>query len=273
MSSWFNWGRGDDTPCDELPLIFPLDLKKDDFVEIDVINIYQKILTDVIERTQGIKEEQYDLFFDNCVQSESAHGLISLLARAMAFRRQLFLVYNPALGVLRIATPEEQSQIQADYAYQGKSSIGVFLSFVHYLKSDLVRLYSALEYITIASLHKSMNLSVAIQLKMNDLRESTGLADAAQVKAQAQKIAKALGGGRDVLMDAKDVIENAVPDLTAIAASIDYLSEKRAFYLGLPKSYLHGEMTTGIGTTGESDTKATERGLKNYYHSIMPADQ
>lgn len=266
--NWF--GRGsNDTPQDELPLIFPLELKKEQFIEIDCINIFQKILTDVIERTQGVKEEQANLFYDNCLASEASHGLISLLARAMTYRRNLYLVFNPALNVLRQASPEEQSKIIEDYAKQGKSSIGVYISFIHFLKADLVRLYSALEYITIASLHKSMNLSVAIQLKMNDLRQSTGLIDSAEVKSQAQKIAKALGGGRDVLMDAKDVVENVTPDLTSIEATIDYLSEKRAFYLGLPKSYLCGEMTEGIGTTGESDTKATERGLKNYYQSII----
>lgn len=270
MSNWFGWGSNNGgTPQDELPLIFPLSLKQDSFIEIDVINIFQKILTDVIERCQGIKEEHQDLFYDNCMASEAAHGLISLLARAMAYKRNLYLVYTPALNVLRQATPEEQEQIIVDYKKSGKSATGVFISFEHYLKADLVRLYSALEYITIASLHKSMNLSVAIQMKMSDLRQSTGLIDSASVKAQAVTIAKALGNGRDVLIDAKDVIENAVPDLTAIKNTIDYLSEKRAFYLGLPKSYLCGEMTEGIGTTGESDTKATERGLKNYYQSII----
>ena len=268
LGEFFGFGT-DDTPSAELPLIFPLEFTKDQFIEIDVINIFQKILTDVIERTQGIKEEQSNLFYDNCIQSEANHGLISLLARAMTYKRNLYLVYNQALGVLRLANPAEQSKITEDYAKMGKSSAGVYISFQHFLKSDLVRLYSALEYITIASLHKSMNLSVAIQLKMSDLRASTSLSDSAQVKAQAKSIAKSLGGGRDVLMDAKDVIENAVPDLTAIKNTIDYLSEKRAFYLGLPKSYLCGEMTEGIGTTGESDTKATERGLKNYYQSII----
>ena len=268
MAGWFGWGSND-TPSDELPLIFPMELRQDDFIQIDVINIFQKILTDVIERTQGIKEEQADLFYDNCLASEAAHGLISLLARAMAYKRNLYLVYNPALNVLRIASPQEQAQITSDYAVKGESKVGVYISFAHFLKADLVRLYSALEYITIASLHKSMNLSVAIQLKMSDLRQSTGLNDAATVKAQAQIIARSLGKGRDVLMDAKDAIENAVPDLTAVKNTIDYLSEKRAFYLGLPKSYLCGEMTEGIGTTGESDTKATERGLKNYYQSII----
>lgn len=270
MGFGFSWGsKGGNIPDDELPLIFPLKVSKDLFIEIDVMNIFSKILTDVADRTHGLKEEQLELLFDNCVQSEANHGLISLLSKAMAFREDLFLVYNPALPVLRRATPIEIIQIRNDYGKVGTSKAGVWISFAHYLKSDLVKLYSALEYITIASLHKSMNLSSALQLKMNDLRSSTGLNDSAEIRAQAVRIATALGAGKDVLTDAKDVIESSMPDLTAINASIEYLNSKRAFYLGMPCSYLEGEQTSGIGSTGEADTKATERGLKNYFISIM----
>src|SRR6185312_6839825 len=192
MGNWFGWSSGDDKALDELPLIFPLEFTREQFIEIDVMNIYQKILTDVVDRTHGLSDEQSETLWDNCIASEASHGLIALLAKAMAYRRNLYLVYDKALNVLRIASPEEQGQITADYAKQGQSKVGIFISFIHYLKSDLVRLYSALEYLTIGHLHKSMNLSTAIQMKMTDMRQSTGLADKAEVIAQAQRIAKGL---------------------------------------------------------------------------------
>jgi hypothetical protein len=266
--NFFGWGSSD-VDSDELPLIFPLEFKKEQFIEIDVMHIYSKILTDVMERCHGLDDEQQELLWDNCIASEANHGLISLLSRAMTFRRNLFLVYDKALSVLRLANPLEQAQIEADYKKQGSSAAGVFISFQHFLRSDLVRLYSALEYATIAGLHKSMNLSIAMQLKISDLRSSTSLIDSADVKAQAQKIAKSLAHGRDIMIDAKDEVENTLTDLTAVKASIDYLSEKRAFYLGMPASYLTGIQTGGLGSTGEQDTKAVERGLKNYYYSIL----
>lgn len=268
VATWFGWGSNE-VNNQELPFIFPLAFKKELFIEIDVINIYQKILTDVVERTHGLSDEQSELLWDNCLQSESSHGLISVIARAMTFRRELFLVYDKAINIIRKATSDEEVKIREDYKKSSKSSVGVFISFTHYHKSQLVELYSALEYCTIAALHKSMNLSAAIQLKMTDLRQSTGLNDSAEVKAQAVKIARALGNGRDVMLDAKDIIENAVPDISAVEAAIEYLNEKRAFYLGMPASYICGEQTGGIGSTGESDTKAIERGLKNYYNAII----
>jgi hypothetical protein len=133
----------------------------------------------------------------------------------------------------------------------------------------MVKLYIGLEYCTIAALHKSMNLSKATQLKMSDLRSSVSSIDSSDVKAQAQRIAEALAAGRDVLMDAKDSIVNSVPDLTAVKASIEFLLQKLAFYLGMPSAYLSGEQTGGLGTTGEGDQKAIERGLKGYYFSVL----
>ncbi len=268
MSNFFGWGSSE-VNKQELPAIFPLNFKSDDFISIDVIHIYSKILTDVIERTHGLTDVQTALLWDNCIKSESSDGLITMLAKAMTQKRNLFLVFDPALPVLREATNAEAEIIRADYKKFGKSSTGIFVSFENFRKSDLVKLYSALEYCTLTALNKSMGVSSAVQLKMNDLRASTSLADSADVKTQGQAIAQSLSSGKDVMIDAKDIIETAVPDLTAIKESIEYLNEKRSFYLGLPDSYITGEQTGGLGTTGENDTKAIERGLKNYYLSII----
>jgi hypothetical protein len=268
LENWFGWGSSE-VYKQELPDIFPLAFKKQDFIYIDVIHIYSKILTDVIERTHGLSDEQTSLLWDNCLKSESCDGLITMLAKAMTNMRDLFLIYDKALAVIREAKSDEAQQIKEDYKTKNKSALGIYISFGNYKKSELVKLYSALEYCTIASLNKSINLSVAIQLKFTDMRQSTGLNDKAEIKAQAQTMAKSLAEGKDIMLDAKDVVENAVPDLTAIKESIEYLNEKRSFYLGLPDSYICGEQTGGLGDSGEADTKAIERGLKNYFESIV----
>lgn len=267
LSTWFGWRV--DASSEELPVIFPLQLAKKDFIEIDVLNIYQKILTDVLERTQGIPQDIQALLWDSCIQSESKDGLVTMLAKAMSEKKPLFIVYEPALKLVRKATTDEESLIREDYKVKGESTVGIYLSFEKYHRTDMVRLYSALEYYTVSSLNKQSNLSAAIQFKMSDLRTSTGLIDKAEVKAQAKTIAGALANGGDILLDAKDEIITSTPQLDAINQSIEFLNEKRAFYLGMPKSYISGDQTGGIGSTGEGDVKATERGLKNYFFSII----
>jgi hypothetical protein len=267
LTTWFGWRTS--IASEEIPDIFPLAFKKEDFIKIDTVNIYSKILTDVVERVHGMSDDIQSLLWDNCVKSESGDGLITLLSNAMSDKQDLFLVFNKALKVLRKATGPEEAQIKKDYEKSGDSSIGVFISFKNYTRSDMVKLYSGLEYCTVSALNKSSNLSKAIQIKISDLRSSVSLGDSAGAKAQASAIAKALSEGKDVMCDAKDIIETAKPDLTSVKEAILFLNQKRSLYLGLPESYINGEQTAGLGATGEGDTKAVERGLKNYYFSII----
>lgn len=267
LSTIFRWGSAQQD--EELPEIFPIPVLLADFIKVDVVTLYSKILTDTLERIHGFSDDELELMWDNCVQSNSSEGLVTRLAKAISEKQELFLIYDPALNVIRLATDAEKGEIKADYAKQGESSKGVFISFKNYVRSDMVKLYCGLEYCAIASLHKSMNLSKAIQFKMNDMRASVGLTDKAEIKAQVKVIAKALAAGKDVVIDGKDMIETSVPDLTATKESVQFIDTKLALYLGMPESYLTGEQTGGLGTTGENDTKAVERGLKAYYFSIL----
>lgn len=257
------------TPENELPEIFPLPVAMAAFIQTDVVTIYSKILTDVLERTQGLTPEQSNSLYDNCVKSNASDGLITLLSKAMTDKADLFIVYEKAVGVVRRATGTEQNEIRSDYEKQAKSSKGIFVSFKNFTRADMVKLYSALEYCTVASLYKSMNVAKATQLKFHELRANVSLNDSSIAKEQAQRLAKALSEGKDVMLDEKDSIENATPDTSSTEASMKFLNHKRAFYLGMPASYLTGEQTGGLSTTGEGDQKAVERGLKNYFTSIM----
>lgn len=271
LSTWFNWNNivSPSGNSEELPDIFPLNFRSEQFVQTDVVSIYTKILTDVIERTHGLPDDIQALLWDNCLKSEISEGLVTMLANAMTDKKDLFLVYEQDVKVLRLATQKEKTLIESDYKKNGESNVGVFISFKNYVRSDMVKLYSGLEFCSVGSLHKTMKLSAAIQIKLKDLRASTSLTDSAAVRLQASSIARGLASGKDVMLDAEDLIETSKPDLTATKEAILFLNQKRSFYLGMPASYISGELTGGIGSTGENDTKAIERGLKNYYFAIV----
>lgn len=253
----------------DLPDIFPLSCSEKDFVRTDTLTLFTKILTDVIERTEGINDAVMPLLWDNCLQSESNKGLVQLLADAISQKNDLFLVWDKTLKVLREATNDEKIKIREDYKRQAKSPIGIFVSFKNYLRADMIKLYSALEYAIVASLSKNMNLSKAIMIKIKDLRGSVNLTDAARAQSQAGKIANLLAKGKDIYTDAGDTVETATPDLDATREAMSFLDSKRSFYLGLPNSYLTGESPKGLGDSGQGESKAIDRGLKIYYFSIV----
>jgi hypothetical protein len=244
------------TPCDA-------------FIKTDLIATYLKILTDCAERTHGLSDEQGKLLWDSCVQSDSADGIITMLAEAMLAKAKLFLVYSPSVKVVRRATATEASQIAADYEKAGFSKIGVFVSFEKFRLTDVLKIYSALEYCILSSLHKTVNIAKAVQLKMSELRSSVALADADVAADQARSIADALRKGDDILIDAKDSVETSTPDTAPTEKAIGFLDAKRAFYLRLPLAYISGLQTGGLGSTGEADARAVERGLASYFVSIL----
>jgi hypothetical protein len=222
-----------------------------------------------MERPHGLSEKQTPVLWDSCVQSEASSGLITLLAEAMTKKTELFLVYLPGTGVLRKATLEEQEKIRADYKERAESKLGVFVSFKNYRRTDMLEIYSSFEYCVLSSLNKSLNLAKAVQIKINDLRTSVSLADSAVAKAQAKSIAQSLKNGNDILLDGKDEVVTATIDTAPTEKAIGFLDAKRAFILGLPLAYVTGEQTGGIGSTGEADMRAVERGLKQYFESVL----
>lgn len=253
----------------ELPAIYSLSLKSEDFIRSDLLATYTKILTDVVERMHGLPKEKEPLLWDNCVQSEATVGLVTFLAEAMVSLNDLFLVYIPSVKVLRKADPSEQAQITADYKKSGESSKGIYISFKRYRRTEMLKIYSELEYCVLASLYKTVNISKAVQVKISELRKSVSLADADKAVAQGVEIADALRAGLDVMLDAGDTITTSTPEIGPTEKAIGFLDAKKSFILGLPIAYVTGLQTGGLGSTGEADMRAVERGLKQYFVSII----
>lgn len=265
----FNFFKASNSETAELPEIFPLNVVQKDFIRMDIVSTYIKILTDCIERVHGLKKEFDPALWDNCVQTDANEGLITLIANAMADQKDLFLVYVASVKVLRKATSQEEEKIRKDYKDKGDSDTGVYISFKKYRRTEMLLVYSGFEYCILGSLNKTLNISKAVQIKINDLRASVSLADSEVAKAQGKAIADALAKGKDVMLDVKDEITTASPDTSSTEKAIGFLDAKRAFILGLPISYVSGLQTPGIGSTGEADMRAVERGLKQYFVSII----
>lgn len=274
--SWFDFSKlFNKEPSTELPEIFPVPISERDFVSIDIQAIYSRILTDVFERTDGIKEEQIPLLWDNCLGSETQDGLVSLLAKSMRDKSELFIVYFEDLKVIRKADSTEQAKIKEGYKSKAEpvrldtGGVGIYVTFKSLTKTDMLKFYSALEYCGLGGVWKQGNIAKALQMKFKGMRGNVSLADSGDVKEQASALAKGLGQGRDIAIDAEDIIDTAKPDLTASNAMLQLVANKRSLYLGLPASYILGEQSTGLSDSGKADTKAVERGLRAYYFSIV----
>lgn len=274
--AWYDFTKlFSNEPSAELPEIFPVPIKEQDFVSIDVQAIYTRILTDVFERTDGLSDEEQQLLWDNCLGSEVPDGLVTLLAKAMRDKSELFIVYFKNLKVIRKADGTEQTAIRDGYKKKAEpvpvddGGVGIFVSFRGMTKTDMIKFYSALEYCGIGGVWKQGNISKALQMKFKGMRGNISVSDSDNPKNQATALAKGLGSGKDIAIDGDDSVETAKPDLTASQSMLELVAQKRSFYLGLPASYILGEQTKGLSDTGKADAKAVERGLRAYFFSIV----
>lgn len=253
----------------ELPELFSMPCLLNDFVKADIETIYARILTDVLERTDGVPDAAQQVLWDNCLASESKEGLVTMLSKAMYNKSDLFIVYRSDLGVIRPADQSEQNIIKEDYKKTGSSTTGIYVSFKNYNRTDMIKIYSHLEYYSVHSLYKSMNLAKAIQLKFKDLRASVGSDDREMAVADAKALAEALKAGKEIAMDGEDSVTTTTANTEAAEKATTFIDKKRCFYLGLPQSWMTGDYQKGLSDSGEGDAKAVERGLKGYFFSII----
>lgn len=269
IQSILGFGSKGSTSSHKLGTLFNLKISQENFTKTELQSLYNRILTDVLERTEGLDDNIQNLLSDNCLMSEIKKGPISLIAEAMFLKSEIFLVYEKSTELVRKADTAEQQQIKKDYIDKNSSDVGVYLSFQHFGVNDMLKLYADLKYVAIVSLNKNLNMSSAIQYKASELRASVAANDAGEIEKQAKKIVEALNGGNAVLIDGADSVETSIADLQAYKEARETIAEEQGLLLGLPKSYVMGELTGGLGDSGQSDAKAIERGLKTFYVSIL----
>lgn len=248
--------------------IFQFDFIESEFNHVDICTTYKKILTDTLDKVRGI-DNLTSMLFDSCVMNREQEGLISMLADAMARKAELFLVYEKNIDVLRKANSQEESQIRKDYEKKTSSTIGTYINFKNYSRTDLLKVFSSFEFYTLGNLHKLLKISEALGLKLEGMRRDIGESDSDLAAEQAREIVKAITSGQGFMIDAGDSIELPSPSVDSTKETINFINQKRAYILDMPTSYIDGEQTSGIGSTGEQDTRAVERGLKIYFNTIL----
>ncbi|MDR3050006.1 MAG: hypothetical protein LBV16_09295 [Elusimicrobiota bacterium] len=256
------------------PFDFSKSISKALFIEYALENIYRKILTDCYAKSQGISDKNKVFYWDSVVKSwgksAAGAGLITMLSKCMAKKADLFLTFKES--VLREANSSEQKEIENGFKNKDNKaavSNGFWFSFTDYTLTDILKVLYLFQYLILASAHTGMNVAKAVQLKIHELRNTIAYSEKDQAAEQAIAIMSGLKSGKAVLLDALDKIENAAVDMKSTETAIAFVNNLISFYLNMPLSYINGQLTTGISTTGESDNIAVERGLEAFFNSIF----
>lgn len=271
MVNFFGFGNlFSDSKSTEIDLKSPfcLKIKREHFANIKTEKLFEKILQRCYSRSEGAKDEKkIASLFDSSESSSSPRGLISMLAKAMTDKKEMAIIYDS--GVIREADYQEKQQIKADYANKTQSSKGILVNFTRYCLTDLVREYMGMIYDVLVSMNTQVGLAKSLQIKVSNLRPTVSAAGKEEPIKQAQEINEALKSGNSVLLDKNDEVQVLTLNAEAVKNAITLINSQLASDLGMPLSFVNGELTTGMSATGEADANAEEYGLQDYFNSIF----
>jgi hypothetical protein len=261
---WFNNSGVNNSLITELDNPYSLNILAVKYVECEIKNIYQKILMECYNHSVNLPESK--IYFNSCLENENNSGLIILLANSMLNMGKLYLIREEE--IIRKADVAEQQKIQNDYSTIGRSDIGIYCSFKNFDKTILLKVYYAILFNVFQTVNTQMGLSSSLQLGVAGLRDLIGLDSKDKAKAQAKEISDALKAGKGVIKDVQDIFSTTQTDISPVNASIDIINKRISSCLGMPISYLTGELSAGLSSTGEGDIEKFEEGLQVYFYSI-----
>lgn len=250
----------------QLDIRFPWDLAQKDFTEWFCKNLYRKVLLDCYARAADFPQKKESVLWDSVVNTQSARGLVSILAEGMTdTEHEVYLLYvnntvRPAL------TEEERQAILNDLT----GDHGIILSFKDFYQTKILKQLAALLFCALKNANTGLHLSQSVILKISGLRENISVLNSQGPTAQAKALVQALTqDGKGAMLDSGDLIETPPFDPEPMEKTLDVIFGLISLSTGLPRSYVDGLVNSGLSDTGEADSLAVERALSFYFNSIF----
>ena len=203
------------------------------------------------------------------------NGTIPLVAKAMTQMRKIYLVYRESAGLVRVATLEEQQEIDKHYKdYQNTVSKlnnddrGMILDFSKYELTRLIKCYMSLLYAVLDSANTQVNLARSLQIKIDKLRENISVLTSEDAIKQANQINDALKAGNSILLSSMDEVIQTAINSESTAKAIEIFNTALASDLGLSLSFVSGALTSGMSATGDADINYEDTGIKDFWVTI-----
>ncbi len=259
---------------DNLSLCFDLSLSEKNFVDYMVSDLYQSILTMCFDKIifpdaeQDFKDKITPSFYDNLSVEGINKGIIKNLAYGIVQNQKVFLV-NASAGDNIIVRQGTQEELQKYEKEQGNIKNQIQMDFTKYNQSKALKLFYSMIYWIIRATNTNVKISNSVLVKIAKLRELVAKEDADEVIKQAKEINDAIKKGNSIIADKDDTMERLEINSQATKDALDVAFSLVSGLIKMPLSFVNGELTTGLTQTGDSDNLAIERGLKNYYYTIL----
>ena len=242
----------------------------DNFAIICTTTLYKKILLESAEKAAipnevdhaGFALSVYDSF------SPAKKGLISILVDCIVNNRRIFIEKKD----MPVKNSYTFVQIDEDKAFSNKKikASVIELDFSNFIEARLIFILFECLGLVLSALDKNITISNALIFKIKDLSAQVASKSAIDpIVEQIKSLNSGIREGKGGFMDSGSSIDTVEIKTDAASRATNLIYGLIATIVGLPKSDLFSEVTTGLGSSDRGDERRANVGYKKYFHDVL----
>jgi hypothetical protein len=244
----------------------------DSFAKTYTKSMYQKIMYECADRAilpDNVDKSAYHFTVYNSVTPRRM-GITSILIEAMIEREHLFLQKVPIekrdVGRYRF------DEITRETAFSDNGNIKpdvIELDFSEFEEVTAILLLFTLLKDVLLSTSKGVNLSQASLLKIHNLSAMMDTKESLEpMIEQIKEVNRSIRKGAMGCIDAKSSLEFVSHNTEPNVKASDFIFGLISSITGMPKSWLFGEVVTGLGSGDNGDEVRANSAIKRYFYDI-----
>ncbi len=241
------------------------------FASVYTNAVYKKILLECAERAVIPNEIDHSGFSLSVYDSYSPkkNGLITIILDCLVNNNRVFF---EALKISGVNDGYIFTRIEESKAFKNdkiKPNI-IELDFSLFEESRLVYLLFECLGFVLTALDKNITVANALIYKLHALSEQISHASSIEpIISQIKSLNDGIREGKGGYIDALSSIETIEIKTASAQQATDLIYGLIATIVGLPKSDLFGEVTTGLGNGDNGDERREHLAHRRYFHDIL----
>ena len=242
--------------------------KKNEFAKVATEVLYKRILQESCDHS--LMPESVDAQgFETTVYSRSSmssHGLIDIIIDAMINRKKVHLKKSLNSSMRDFYVFEESNEQEAELAPVDH----VEIDFTNFLEAEAVYSLFWLMQEVIKASGNGIVLSQAIVLKISDLSQMIhNEQNLRPIIDQITQFNDGIRSGRTGFIDSGSSVESVDYNSEPAEKTKNFILDLISGITGTPRSFVFGEVKTGLGSGDDGDNRRLHAATKRYFFEIL----
>lgn len=249
----------------------PFLLARERYTDIAIRELYARIMystLDIVSIPDQVGASDFSKTIYDSHSPVLRHGLMYYVIEAMSDETKVTLRKRVLKG-RENAFYFEEKMCSLELKKENKLDL-VVLDFEECHKTELLEAYFGMVFDAITSAAKLIRVGGALVLKIKDLSDLISDREVLlAIETQVKQINSALKESRGAYLDSESSIEMPKVDMKPVAEQLEYAYSLICNATGRPMSFVNGQLSGGLSTSGEGDRKQNRQASIYDFNQIL----